>query len=82
MEKAGDRVRVLDVDAVAKGIYKKNTGIKADLKKTFGPEIIDDNKNILYRKLAKIVFSDQIELSKLNRLMFPINRRDIKSMVK
>ena len=82
MEKAGDRVRVLDVDTVAKGIYKKNTGIKADLKKTFGPEIIDDNKNILYGKLAKIVFSDQIELSKLNRLMFPLIRREIKSMIK
>ena len=82
MEKAEDRIRVLDVDAVAKDIYKKNTGIKDDLKKTFGPDIIDDNRNILYRKLANIVFSDQIELSKLNRLMFPLIRREIKSMIK
>ncbi len=82
MEKAEDRVRVLDVDAVAKDIYKKNTGIKADLKKIFGPDIIDDNGNILYGKLAKIVFSDQIELSKLNRLMFPLIRREIRSMIK
>ncbi len=82
MEKAEDRVRVLDVDAVAKDIYKKNTGIKADLKKIFGPDIIDDNGNILYGKLAKIVFSDQIELSKLNRLMFHLIRREIRSMIK
>ncbi len=82
MEKAEDRIRVLDVDAVAKDIYKKNTGIKDDLKKTFGPDIIDDNRNIIYRKLANIVFSDQIELSKLNRLMFPLIRREIKSMIK
>jgi dephospho-CoA kinase len=82
MEKAEDRIRVLDVDAVAKDIYKKNTGIKADLKKIFGPDIIDDNGNILYGKLAKIVFSDQIELSKLNRLMFPLIRREIRSMIK
>jgi dephospho-CoA kinase len=82
MEKAGDRIRVLDVDAIAKDIYKKNTGIKVDLKKIFGQDIIDDNENILYRKLAQIVFSDQIELNKLNRLMFPFIRREIRSMVK
>lgn len=82
MEKAEDRIRVLDVDAIAKDIYKKNTGIKTDLKKTFGPDIIDDNENILYGKLAKIVFSDQIELSKLNRLMFPLIRREIRRMIK
>ena len=82
MEKAEDRIRVLDVDAIAKDIYKKHTGIKADLKKTFGPDIIDDNGNILYGKLAQIVFSDQIELNKLNRLMFPLIRREIKSMIK
>ena len=82
MEKAGDRIRVLDVDAIAKDIYKKNTGIKTDLKKIFGQYIIDDNENILYGKLAKIVFSDQIELNKLNRLMFPLIRRKIRSLVK
>jgi len=82
MEKVEDGIRVLDVDAIAKDIYKKNTGIKTDLKKTFGPDIIEDNGNILYRKLAQIVFSDQIELSKLNRLMFPLIRRDIKNMIK
>ena len=82
MEKAEDRIRVLDVDAIAKDIYIKNTGIKADLKKIFGPDIIDDDGNILYGKLAKIVFSDQIELSKLNRLMFPLIRREIRNMVK
>lgn len=82
MEKAEDRVRVLDVDAIAKDIYKKNTSIKVDLKKIFGQDIIDDNENILYGKLAKIVFSDQIELNKLNRLMFPLIRRKIRSMVK
>jgi len=82
MEKAEDRIRVLDVDAIAKDIYIKNTCIKADLKKIFGPDIIDDDENILYGKLAKIVFSDQIELSKLNRLMFPLIRREIRNMVK
>ena len=82
MEKAKDRTWVLDADDIAKDIYNKNTAIKADLKKTFGPDIIDDNKNILYGKLAEIVFSSQIELSKLNRLMFPLIRREIKSMIK
>ena len=82
MEKAVDRIRVLDADAIAKDIYKKNTGIKADLKKNFGQDIIDDNENILYGKLAEIVFSDQVELNKLNRLMFPLIRREIRSMVK
>jgi len=82
MKKAGDRIRVLDVDDIAKDIYKKNIGIRADLKKTFGPDIIDDNRNILYGRLAKIVFSDQIELGKLNRLMFPLIRREIRRMIK
>jgi len=82
MEKAGDRIKVLDVDSIAKNIYEKNIGIKTDLKNTFGPDIMDDDENILYGKLAKIVFSDQIELSKLNRLMFPPIRREIKKMIK
>ena len=82
MEKTKERIRVLDADDIAKDIYNKNTAIKSDLKKTFGPDIIDDNKNILYGKLAEIVFSSQIELSKLNRLMFPLIRREIKSIIK
>jgi dephospho-CoA kinase len=82
MQKAEDRIRVLDADTIAKNIYRKNTTIKADLKKTFGPDIIDDNKNVYYEKLAKIVFSDQIKLNELNRLMFPLIRREIKDMIR
>ncbi len=82
MEKTNDRTRVLDIDAIAKDIYKKNTGIKADLKKTFGHGVMDEDGNILYVKLSEIVFSDQIELNKLNRLMFPLIRREVKGMIK
>ena len=82
MEKAEDGIRILDIDAIAKDLYEKNTNIKVDLQKTFGSDIFDDKRNVLYGKLAEIVFSDQIELSKLNRLMFPLIRREIKSMIK
>ncbi len=82
IEKAEDKIRVLDVDAIAKDLYEINANIKADLQKTFGPDIIDGKRNILFEKLAKIVFSDQIELSKLNRLMFPLIRREIKNMIR
>lgn len=82
MKKTNDRTRVLDIDAIAKDIYQKNTGIKADLKKTFGQGVMDEDGNILYVKLSEIVFSDQIELNKLNRLMFPLIRREVKGMIK
>ena len=82
MKETKDRTRVIDVDAVAKGIYKKNTGIKGDLKKTFGQSVMDKHGNILYAKLAEVVFSDKIELNKLNRLMFPLIRREVKDMIK
>ncbi|MCJ7665718.1 MAG: dephospho-CoA kinase, partial [Actinobacteria bacterium] len=82
MKEVKDRVMVIDVDTVAKGIYKKSNGIKADLKKTFGQGVIDKYGNILYPKLAEIVFSDKIELNKLNRLMFPLIRREVKGIIK
>jgi len=74
-------VLVLNIDKAAKSLYKKNPEIKPELRNVFGGDIFDGNNDILFGRLAEIVFSEQKELKKLNRIMFPHIRREVKRLL-
>ncbi len=70
----------IDVDKLAKGIYKKDERVIKEIKSTFGEEVFG-NGSLAFGLLAKKVFSDPRELNKLNRIMFPLIRNEIKNVI-
>ncbi|PIU29490.1 MAG: dephospho-CoA kinase [Candidatus Hydromicrobium americanum] len=72
---------ILDVDKVAKNIYSKNPEILNELRKIFGDEVFNSDGDLIYKSLAEKVFSSKTELEKLNRLMFPLIRSEVKNIL-
>jgi len=72
---------MLDVDKVAKNIYSKNPEILNELRKIFGDEVFNSDGDLIYKSLAEKVFSSKTELEKLNRLMFPLIRSEVKNIL-
>ena len=72
---------ILDVDRIAKGLYEKYPEIKNELKIAFGKDILESGGGVNYHMLARIVFSRKEELFKLNRIMFPRIRTEVKSLI-
>jgi len=75
-------VLILDIDKIAKKLYEKYPEIKGELGSVFGEDIFNGNNDILFNRLAKIVFSEKKELQKLNRIMFPHIRREVKRLLR
>jgi dephospho-CoA kinase len=73
---------VIDVDKTAKGLYEKYPEIKLKLKRVFSGEIFNEENNIIFKRLAEKVFSKEEDLMKLNRIMFPYIRKEIKNIIK
>lgn len=57
---------VIDADAVAHEIIEKGRPAYKEIVDYFGSEILDEDGNILRRKLGNIVFSDKDKLAFLN----------------
>jgi dephospho-CoA kinase len=51
------------------------------LGQVFGKEIFNSEGSLIYTELAKRVFSDKKELYKLNKLMFPLIKDEIKNIL-
>jgi len=73
--------RVIDVDSLAKDIYHSHEDILKNIRAVFGDEVFDQ-KGLDYGALADRVFSAPAELKKLNRLMFPLIRGEVKNQVR
>lgn len=62
---------VIDADEVVAGQYRSNLLLKAELFFRFGPGIFSLPCRVNKQKLAKRVFSDKKELSRLERIVWP-----------
>ncbi|MBN1893701.1 dephospho-CoA kinase [bacterium] len=62
---------VIDADAVARELTDQDEGIRRKLIRTFGLEMFDRGGRLKRTALADRVFSDQKELEKLNRILWP-----------
>ncbi len=72
---------LLNIDDTAKNIYFRTPEVLNKLEKMFGSEILDTGGNLDFKSLAQKVFSDKTELMRLNRLMFPLIRREVKNIL-
>ena len=67
---------VLDVDCIAKDIYRTDASAAQDIKNSFGQSVFSPDGSINYRILGNKVFCSKKELGKLNSIMFPrINKK-------
>jgi dephospho-CoA kinase len=72
---------IIDVDEVAKGIYPENPGVLKELKDLFGEDIFGPKDCLVFRLLAEKVFSSKRRLMKLNKLMFPLIKKEVKGIL-
>jgi len=72
---------VLDVDKIAKGIYSNDGEVLKNLENCFGSSIFSPVGKVDFNVLAKRVFSSSIELEKLNKIMFPKVRREVRKII-
>lgn len=71
----------MDIDKAAKNIYSKNPEVMNELRKIFGDGVFNFDGDLIYKALAEKVFSSKTELEKLNRLMFPLIRSEVKNIL-
>jgi len=71
----------LDVDLLAKEIYKKNIFIKDKIAHFFGNEVINSDGSINFIKLGRKVFSNKKEMKTLNKIMFPLIFEEVKDYI-
>ncbi len=75
------KVYVIDADVLAHEIIEKGKPAYNEIIKYFGNEIIDDNGEIIRRKLGDIVFSDKEKLAFLNLCTHKYIRMEILKII-
>lgn len=73
---------VLDVDLLAKEIYRDNHDVVKKAAVSFGKEILKTDGSIDFPKLGRIVFEDNSQMKKLNDLMFPLIAEKVTYFIK
>lgn len=73
---------IIDADAVARDILRRDKPAYRAVIKAFGKNIILPNGSIDRKKLGGIVFSDKKKLKKLNSLTHPAIRKEMERQIK
>ena len=60
---------VVDADIIARSVTEKGSEVLKKLSDEFGQDIIDENGELIRKKLGSIVFQDSEKLEKLNEIM-------------
>ncbi|MCE5328794.1 dephospho-CoA kinase [bacterium] len=72
----------LDVDLMAKQIYDKRTDVVREITHYFGAEVLNSDGSINFKCLGRKVFSDCMEMGKLNDIMFPLIFNEVSVFIK
>lgn len=59
---------IIDADIISRQITNKGTQTLKDIEEAFGSEVIDEEGNLIRKKLGSIVFSDSEKLKVLNAI--------------
>jgi len=74
-QEKGIKVHHIEFDRLGHKVQEENKKLRKKIVKEFGEGILDDYGNIDRKSLGDIVFNDEEEMQKLNRIMFkPIMR--------
>ncbi len=71
-------VPVFEADVVAKNLINSNPKIKKELIHLFGSGIYMNNGTVNRKKLAQIIFNDDIQLAKINALIHPAVKEEFR----
>uniref|UniRef100_UPI0032171F69 dephospho-CoA kinase n=1 Tax=uncultured Draconibacterium sp. TaxID=1573823 RepID=UPI0032171F69 len=74
-------VPVFEADLEAKRLINSSTEIKNGLIDLFGNDIYTQNDTIDRKKLAGIIFNDEVQLKKVNELIHPVVRSEFQKWV-
>jgi dephospho-CoA kinase len=72
-------VPVFEADLVAKKLIRSNSVIKTELINLYGEDIYTPEGEVNRKKLAAIIFNDDIQLVRVNKLVHPVVREEFKS---
>ncbi len=75
-------VPVFEADIVAKELLNSNNKIKEGLVRLFGEGIYIPGSGVNRKKLAEIIFNDDIQLSKVNELIHPEVKNEFQRWLK
>lgn len=75
-------VPVFEADVVAKKLLNTNISVKRKLIQLYGEDIYAEKNIIDRKKLAAIIFNDNIELQKVNAVIHPEVRKEFKRWTK
>lgn len=64
-------VPVFEADKVGKELLNKNEKVKSEVIHLFGEEIYNSDGTVNRKKLAGIIFNDEIQLQKINKIVHP-----------
>lgn len=78
---AGQGAEVICADKIVHKVMQPYTAVWEKIIKVFSKKILKNNNNIDRRKLAKIVFTDKKKLVKLNRLVHPSVKMELKRII-
>ncbi len=67
---------IFEADAVAKELINTHSGIKTRLIDLYGTDIYTNIGTIDRKKLAGIIFNDEVQLQKVNNLVHPVVRAE------
>ena len=74
-------IPIFEADVVAKELINSNSEIKTELIRLFGNDIYTPNEGVDRKKLASIIFNDNIQLAKVNKLVHPVVRNEYANWV-
>lgn len=74
-------VNIIDADKVARDLQMPGMRGAEAIRREFGSEYFDDEGNLLRKKMASLVFTDEAQLHRLNAVMFPIITEVIKTQL-
>ena len=74
-------IPIFEADIVAKELVNSNSEIKTELIRLFGNDIYTPNEGVDRIKLANIIFNDNIQLAKINKLVHPVVRNEYEKWV-
>lgn len=64
-------------DKIARDLYSADKKLKAELVKTFGKKILDEDKNISFTEFRKIVFKSDANQKRVNSIVHPFTIKEI-----
>lgn len=75
------KIKIIDADKIAKQLQDDKTEYYYKIIEAFGQDIIDEEKNIIRKKLAEIIFKDEAQKLKLDKLTFKYVVDEIKIQI-